>query len=188
IVNASGSDTKPYKGSSKPGKPKKKNKPKEKKKKKKWIILSIILFVLLASAIAALFVIPGFLQPKVTAVPDVVEWEYDDAVEELEANNLTVEKEETYSDDVEEGFVVKTSPKADRSVKEGSKVTLHVSQGKEKIEFEDYVGKDFSQVKQMLDDEEYSEVIQMEKFSDDPDGEIIKQIQPDPGEEVIPSE
>src|SRR5699024_9765982 len=183
IVNASGSDTKPYKGNSKPGKPKKK-----KKKKKKWIILSIILFVLLTSAIAALFVIPGFLQPKVTTVPDGVEWEYDEAVEELEANNLTVEKEETYSDDVEEGFVVKTNPRADRSVKEGSEVTLYVSQGKEKIEFEDYVGKDFSQVKQMLDDEEYSEVIQMEKFSDDPDGEIIKQIQPDPGEEVIPSE
>src|SRR5699024_5409151 len=188
VVHASGDDTKPFKGKAKPGEPKKGKKAKGKKKKKKLLILSIVLYVLLAYAVAALFIIPGFLQPKSTTVPDVIECEYDEAVEELEANHLEVEKEEIFSEEIEEGYIVKTSPRADRTVKEGSKVTLYVSQGKEKIAFEDYVGKDFSQVKQMLDDREFSEVISMEKFSDAPEGEITKQIQPDPGQEIIPSD
>src|SRR5699024_2024223 len=176
IIHSSGGDTKPYKGKSPSADQKKEKKPKG-KKRKKWIILSIIFFVLLLSGIAALFIIPGILQPKTTTIPDVIEWEYEEAVAELEANNLKAEKEDTYSEDIEKGHVVKTDPRPDRTVKEGSTVTLFVSQGKEEVEFEDYIGKDFSQVKQMLEEQEYDNIISIEKFSDADEGEIITQIQ-----------
>lgn len=185
-VHASGDDTKPYKGNQKGKKQKKKKKPKG-KKKKKWLIISIIILVLLVSGIAALFIIPGILQPKTTTVPDVVEWEYDEAVEELEANKLEAEKEERYSEDIEEGLIIKSDPRADRTIKEGSTVTLYISQGKEEVEFDDHVGKDYSQVERMLEEKGY-EVLSIDKFSDADEGEITKQIQPNQGKEVVPSE
>lgn len=186
LVHAGGQDTKPYKGNKK-GKKSKKKKKQKGKKKKKWLIISIIILVLLLSGIAALFIIPGILQPKTTSVPDVVEWEYDEAVEELESINLEADKEERYSEDIDEGLIIKSDPKADRTVKEGSTITLYVSQGKEEVEFDDYVGKDYSQVERMLEEKGY-EVLSIDKFSDAEEGEITKQIEPNPGKEVVPSE
>lgn len=163
----------------------KKNKNK-KKKKKKWIIL-LILFILLASGIAALFIIPGILQPEDVTVPDVSEMEYDEAVEELEMHNLSAEEELIFSEEIEEGLVVRSDPRAGRTVKEESTITLFVSQGKEKVNFSDYVGRDYSQVRRILEEEGF-EVIAYEKFSDRPVGEIITQIQPTPNGDVVPSE
>ncbi|MGY0692340.1 Stk1 family PASTA domain-containing Ser/Thr kinase [Virgibacillus sp. FSP13] len=193
IVHQTNGNTKKYNEEAveKPKKSKKKKnkkKNKGKNKKKKWIIIAVILFILLASGVAALFIIPGVLQPKDVDVPNVVDMEYDDAVDELEKLNLKIEKEMMYSEDVEEGIVVKTDPRVGKTVKEESPVTVFVSQGREKVTFSDYVGKDFSQVKRLLEDEDYQEVISYEKYSDKPAGEIITQIQPTPDSEVIPSE
>src|SRR5699024_5209995 len=49
------------------------------------------------------------------------------------------------------------------------------------------VGKNFNQVKRILEDAGF-EVIAYEKVSDQPEGEIITQIQPNEGSEVVPSE
>jgi len=165
---------------------KKENKPK-KGKKKLWIFLSILLFILLASGIAALFLIPSLLQPEEIDMPDVIEMEYAKAKELLESNNLVVEREDIFSDDIEEGYVAESDPEPERMVQEESEVTLYVSQGKEKVIFDDYVGQDFSQVKRLLEDEGYN-VIAYEKYSDRPVGEIITQIQPDADSEVVPGE
>lgn len=166
-------------------KEKKKKQPKKKNKRgKKWFIFIVILLLLLAGSAVTAFMI---LKPKDVEIPNLVEMEYEEALEELTALNLQVEQEPVYSDDIEEGFVVETDPKAGRVVKEKSTVTLSVSEGKEKFIFEDYVGEDYSRVKQALEKQGY-EVIAYEEHSDQPVGEIITQIQPVPEAEVIPDE
>ncbi|WP_188454437.1 Stk1 family PASTA domain-containing Ser/Thr kinase [Virgibacillus oceani] len=167
---------------------KKDKKKKNKSKKKKWIIILVVLFMLLATGIAALFVLPDLLQPAEVDVPDVANMEYEDAVNELESVKLKPEKEVIPSEDVEEGIVIKTNPRFGKTVKEGSKVTVFVSSGKEKVAFPDYLGDDFSQVERLLEEAGYDEIIPIEKFSDKQVGEIITQIQPAPDTEVVPSE
>lgn len=166
----------------------KKSKKPKKAKKKKWRRLLLIIFILIASGLAALFIIPGIFQPKDVVIPDVIGMTYEEAVEELEKVNLEAEKEDTHSEEVEEGLVVKTNPNVGRTAKEKSTVTVLVSVGKEKFKMEDYVGKDFDQVKRLLEEKGYEDVIAYEKHSDKPVGEILSQIQPTPDTEVIPSE
>ncbi|MEC5422742.1 Stk1 family PASTA domain-containing Ser/Thr kinase [Virgibacillus sp. C22-A2] len=165
----------------------KKEKKKKKKGRKKWVVIFIIALILLTSGIAALFIIPGILQPKDVIVPDVINMEYEEAVEELGNRNLLFEQELIYSEEVEEGLVVKTDPNPGRTVKEDSTVVVYVSQGKERVVFSDYVGREYSQVERLLEDD-YEEVIAYEKHSDRPVGEIITQIQPEPGSEVVPGD
>lgn len=167
---------------------KKSTKKKNNKRKKKWKKILLIIFILLILAVSTLFAVTTFMQPKDVTVPDLTELEYEEAVNELEKNNLQSERELIYSEEIEEDYVVKTSPRAGRTVKENSIVTIYVSDGKEKIVFDDYVGQDFSQVKRLLQDKGYDDVIAYEKYSDQPVGEIISQIQPTSESEVVPSE
>ncbi|UFU00983.1 Stk1 family PASTA domain-containing Ser/Thr kinase [Radiobacillus kanasensis] len=160
-----------------------------KKKRKKAIIwVSSILVILLGAIVAALFILPTLLQPDDVKIPDVAGKEYEEALRELNEKNLQVTREEINSDEVPEGYVVKTDPKAGMQVKEGSKVTVFTSQGQEKVEFEDYVGRDSSQIENLLTQLGFKEVIFYEKFSEEPAGQIITQIQPQPGTEVIPED
>ncbi|WBX79614.1 Stk1 family PASTA domain-containing Ser/Thr kinase [Virgibacillus salarius] len=198
IVHQTNGPTKPYKetdksldhnkGKKTKKKQKKKRPKKPKSKKKKWFIASIILFLLLAAVTVALFVYPDMFQPKDVTVPDVTDMAYDDATSELEELGFVVEREKIHSEDIEDGNVVKTDPTAGSTIKEGTTITLYVSQGKEKVEFADYVGKDFSQVKRLLEDEGYEVLDPYEEYSDQPVGEIIEQIQPTPDSEVVPSD
>src|SRR5699024_8832907 len=74
--------------------------------------------------------------------------------------------------------------------KEDSVVTVFVSEGKEPVEFADYVGRDFGQVKRLLEDRGFlaENIEAIEKYSDKPVDEIIAQIEPEPDSEVVPSE
>ncbi|WP_164669053.1 Stk1 family PASTA domain-containing Ser/Thr kinase [Virgibacillus doumboii] len=159
----------------------------KRKKNKKWLIFFIVLFTLLASGIAALFVVPKFLQPEDVEIPDVSSMEYEQAMAELQNLNLKTNRELEYSDDIEDGIVIKTDPEAGNTVKEEDTVTLIVSQGKEKVEFDDYIGDDFDQTKRILEDKGFDDVTGEEVFSDRPVGEILSQ-QPSSGSEVIPAE
>ncbi|MFD1849102.1 Stk1 family PASTA domain-containing Ser/Thr kinase [Oceanobacillus bengalensis] len=166
----------------------KKKPKKEKKGKKKWLIIFSVLFIILASGITALFIFPGFLQPSDVTIPDIIEMESDEATDMLEELNLVVEEESVFSEDIDEGLVVRTNPNPGRTVKEETVVTLFVSEGKERVVFDDYVGRDFSQVETLLDREGFNDIITYEKYSDRPVGEIIRQISPNPDDEVIPGE
>lgn len=161
----------------------KKKKPKKKRKIKKWIIIFTLLFVLIAIFLAALIL----TSPKDVTVPDLVEMEYEEAVEALEELNLIAEQELIYSDELEEGLVVRTDPVKGRTIKEGSTVKLFVSEGEEKVVFEDYVGQDFNQVKRMLEERGF-EVRAYKEYSDEPKNTILSQIEPAEGKEVVPSE
>src|SRR5690625_1352798 len=159
--------------------------PKKKRFYKRKGFIATVLILLLVGAALTIFALNG---PKDVTIPDdLIGMEYEEAKEELENLNLKVNKELIPSEEVEEGNVVKTDPGAGRTVKEKSTVDVFVSDGKKKEEFGDYVGKNYNQVKRILEDEGY-EVIAYEKVSDQPVGEIITQIQPTPGSEVVPSE
>lgn len=161
-----------------------KMKPKKKKRKwKKWLLLLLALLLIGIIALVVLFM----TSPKDVIIPeDLVEMEYEAALDELEQLNLKTERELMPSDEVEEGHVIKTDPQAGRTVKEGSTVTLFVSEGEETVEFDDYTGRDFTQVERMLKDKGF-DVIKYDEYSDESSGTIINQIQPSPESEVAPS-
>lgn len=173
--------------SAKPIKEKSKKKKKKKKKKKLWFFL-FVLPLLLILVTLAIFVIPLLLKDKETTVPNLINKEYEDAVDVLEANDLKTERAFVYSDDVEQGFVVKTSPKSGKKVKEETLITVYVSQGKEKVTIDNYTDESYEATKKILEDLGYYNIMQYEKFSDLPKGQILNQIQPIPGTEVVPSE
>ncbi|MDL4840015.1 Stk1 family PASTA domain-containing Ser/Thr kinase [Aquibacillus rhizosphaerae] len=176
-------------GKEEKGEDKKGKKGKKKKKRKKVILWITVIFVALFGAIlAALFILPNWLQPKDVDIPDVEGMEYDEAYDELTALNLIVEREEMYSEDIEEGHVVKTDPEPGMTVKEGKTVIVFSSQGKEKVTVGDYVGQDYNQVRQLLSQTGYKEVTRNDIHSDRPEGEIVGQVEPQQGSEVVPDE
>lgn len=183
IIHQTNQATKNYEGEENKAK-----KPKKKKRSKKKRILLVSIPILLVAGILALFIIPGLLQPKEVEVPDVIDKHYEDAIDELEKKNLKVKEEYIFSEDIEEEHVVKTDPKTNKTVKEESVVTIFISQGREKLSFGDYVGRDFSQVKRLLNEQGFTDINSTDKYSDKPVGEIIGQVKPEANSEVIPGD
>src|SRR5699024_4067898 len=122
------------------------------------------------------------------AIPDVTQMEYEEAARKLEEQNLNLEQEFIHTDQLVGDLVVRTNSKSGRTVKEDSNVAIYVSDGKEKVVYKAYIGRDFNQVKRLLEDKGYEDIIAYEKHSDKPVGEIITQIQPSPDSEVVPDE
>src|SRR5699024_6998651 len=71
---------------------------------------------------------------------------------------------------------------------EKSVIDVYVSEGKERVVFEDHVGKMFAQVERILLEKGYQEVRSYDVVSDEPVGQIVKQIQPDADSEVVPED
>src|SRR5699024_685830 len=124
--------------------------------------------------------------PKDVAIPDVAGEEYEEAKDTLEELELEVEKDESPSEEIEEDHIINTEPKAGKTIKEGDTITLSVSNSKEKVDFEDYIGKESDKTKQKEEDEDYNEVTDYEKNSEQPEDKIIEQIQQQEGEEIVP--
>ena len=162
------------------------HKKQKKKRRKRWLLWFIPLMLILIGA--AIYFAPKIFGPQDRTVPDLINKEYEDVVDVLEGQNLRTERAYMYSDEIDEGYVAKTSPKAGKVIKEDSVVTVYVSQGKEKITMNDYSDKDFDNVEKELLEMGFNNIIPYEKYSDEPKGEILKQIQPTPGNEVVPSE
>ncbi|WP_173916527.1 Stk1 family PASTA domain-containing Ser/Thr kinase [Halobacillus sp. Marseille-Q1614] len=175
--------TKKAAGKSKKGKKKKSEKPK--KKRRWWVWLLTIFLVLILAGAAILFALPNLLEPDDVEMIDVTGMEYEEAYSQLRELNLDVQRETVFSDDVEEGSVVRTDPEAGTMIKEQSRVTVYSSKGKERITFEDYVGQSYERIKEELDEQGFANVLAIEENSDRPRGEIIEQIQPQAGDEVV---
>lgn len=104
------------------------------KKSKKWMVFLISFSALvLIAAIIALFVLPKMLIPDDIEIPEVAGKTYEEAFSELTELGLEVERESVYDEEIEEDLVVKTSPRAGNTVKEGATVTIVTSMGQEKI-------------------------------------------------------
>ena len=145
-----------------------------------WILSGI--FLLIVIALVAAFVI----YPKLTEVPDVKIPDVSGlTIEEAEAKlkekgfEVALEVEYVASEDIEKGKVVKTSPSIGRIVKEGQVIILYESTGSEVYEIENYVGKNYIEVKTILENN-YGLNVVIEKMEPEDDKEygeqeIIKQ-------------
>lgn len=168
-------DTQPV---AKPLPEKKKKEKKKKKKKKKWPIILVSVFLFMAVlGVLAITVFPDLIEPKDVQVPDVSGKEVEDAVAELIAAGFTVRDTKPISDpDVEEGLVVKTDPKAGRTVKEGTSIDIYESTGKEKFELADYQGRQYDDVVRLLESKNFKSIEKTEENNEsEPPGTILDQ-------------
>ncbi|MFC5541297.1 Stk1 family PASTA domain-containing Ser/Thr kinase [Ureibacillus suwonensis] len=162
----------------------KKQKVKQKKNRKKlWTIIGgsalllIILFIVLINLIL----------PDKVEIPDVSNMEVEEATDILEKAGFEIgEIREKNSDEVEEGLVIETDPKAGLTRAKGSKIDLIVSVGDEEVEMQDYVGKQLDQVLSIIRDK-FKDVNVVEEYSNQSEGTIISQ-DPSPGEAVVPED
>ena len=129
---------------------------KENKKQNKLLVILLSVFAGLIIVTASIvLLLPKIMSQKNIEIPDVT------AKSMVEASNILTnagfvvapEEEIKYLPDenIEEGYVVKTSPAVGKIVKEGSKVVLYVSSGDETFVMEDYIGKNYIETKTILE-------------------------------------
>lgn len=172
--------------------PKKDAKPSPKKKKRKkwpWVAGSITALLILL-LVFSMFILPAIRAAQTVEIPDLKGEEYDDAVAALVDKGLKIgDTTEMSSEEVDEGKVVKTDPKAGKPVKKGHTVVIYISTGKEKVAFSDYTGELFEDAKDLLEKLGFdvNNIQKEEVYDDSPAGTIIEQT-PSPNTEVVPDE
>ncbi|WP_394233392.1 Stk1 family PASTA domain-containing Ser/Thr kinase [Niallia oryzisoli] len=161
----------------------------KKKRKKLPIILFSILSILIILVVLTITVLPGLLSPKDIAIPDVSGMELDQAVSELVTAGFVVgETKEISHEELEEGYVVKTEPKAGKKVKEGTKITIFESSGKQSFELLDYTDRMYDDVVTLLKEKGFKDIKKKEVNDDHAAVGIILEQNYPAGEEVIPEE
>ncbi|KIL50424.1 non-spific serine/threonine protein kinase [Jeotgalibacillus alimentarius] len=158
----------------------------KKKKRKKWPwITALVLLLLISGGVMAAM---GIFGPSQVQVPDVTGEDVNDAEDILTEAGLTV-GDIIYepNEDIEEDIVIRTSPKATRSLDEGEPVNLTVSSGKETVEVDGYVGRNFNSSEDLIRDAGFRGIDPEEKFDDAAEGTILEQ-DPEEGEEVVPGD
>ena len=85
-------------------------------------------------------VISSGKKAKEVKVPDVLGMSEDDAMRILSDKNLLPEFDYDFSDDVDEGEVISTTPATGAKIEEGKKVSVIISKGSKKIEVPKLVG------------------------------------------------
>ena len=123
----------------------------EKSKKSLWITLGILGAIILIALIFFLFKL--FTKKPDIKIADVTNMTVEEAEEKLtdQGFKVTSEDVEEYNDTIEEGKVIRTNPKAGRSVKKGTTITLYVSKGIEGFDAENYVGQNYLTIKATLE-------------------------------------
>lgn len=129
----------------------------ETKSSKLLIALIVILAILLIGGLSA-FMILGKKVPDVK-VPDVSNLTVVDAENKLKEYGFEVELETVKEkSNIEAGKVIKTEPRQGRSIKKGSKITIYESIGSS-YKIEDYTGRNYIEVKTLLENVYKLEVI-----------------------------
>ena len=173
----------------------KKEKEETKNEKKLLITLASIFTGLIVLTAAIVFLLPHLSKGKTIEVPDVSKLSKKDATNKLVKAGFNVTcGEEDYkpvaSDEIEEGYVVKTDPEAGTYVKEGRNICIHVSTGESSFTLEDYTGMNYLEAKGKLDEKckeyECNVIIDKEKVKEEDnieDNTVIKTL-PEKGEVV----
>jgi serine/threonine-protein kinase len=120
--------------------------------------------------------------PGNVLVPTVAGLPREQALKELQKADLKVSVEERSSDDIREGYALRTTPEAGRQVVKGSRVTLFVSTGPEQVAVPDVTGISRESAEDSLRAEGLKVVVR-EEPSDTPEGEVVSQ-DPAAGTEV----
>lgn len=137
--------------------------------------------ILLASAllVAASLIWIFSRTPANIAIPNVSGQTVAEAKEALKKANFEVGEEKTEaSDTVAEGRIIRTDPEAGSSRKEGTKVNLIVSSGKQSFQLSNYVGRKYTDVVAELKEKKVPEnLIKMEEeeSSESEPGTILRQ-------------
>ncbi|KXT84637.1 Stk1 family PASTA domain-containing Ser/Thr kinase [Streptococcus oralis] len=103
--------------------------------------------------------------PATIAIPDVTGQTVAEAKEALKKSKFEAGEEKSEaSDTVAEGRVIRTDPEAGSSRKEGTKVNLIVSSGKQSFQLDNYVGRKYTEVVAELKEKKVPEnLIKMEE-------------------------
>ncbi len=117
-----------------------------------WVLSGIFLFIIVA-LIGIFLVYPKIMSVPNVVIPDVTQMTVIEAEKTLKKQGFEVKTEIEYigDDDVEKGLVVKTSPSIGREVKKGTEITLYESTGKVAYTIENYIGKNYIEVKTILE-------------------------------------
>ena len=128
--------------------------------------ICILLFLGLASLV---IIYPKLTEVKEVTITDVSNMDVSEAREKLEALGLNVNTELTYksSSTVEQGKVIQTEPVSGRTVKKGKNVTLVISSGVKGVVLENYVGKNYYEIKEKLETAGIKINIETEDITDD---------------------
>lgn len=157
-------------------------KPQAKKKRRWWwLLIPIILIVVIVAFILS--------RPVQVVIPeDLIGMTQEEAIDRLEEYSLEIGEIITRPhDEYDEGIVFRVNPNTGATVLEGSEVDLYVSLGEEPFEIEDYVGRNYDEVRAELDELGFEVTSEEETSETIPEGAIIEQ-NISSGEEVIPSE
>lgn len=156
-----------------------KAKTKKKKSRRMFGTLMKIFFAVVIVAIA-IFTYLTLTSPSTVSVPDVAGSSLSEAKTTIKSSGLKVGAvHKVSSDTVESGYVIKTSPTAGSSKKEGSSIDIYVSKGSSGFKIKDYTGQDYqTAVKDLVNNYGVSESqIEIEEVStsDYDEGVIISQ-------------
>ena len=123
----------------------------EEPKRKNTLITILTIFFLLLLITGALFWLITTREVKDITVPNVAGLSTDEAIEKLKNAGFTYTTEQKNSDKVEEGYVIKTTPKAGSTRKKGDTITIIESSGGTFHYLENYNGKKYTEVKAKLE-------------------------------------
>lgn len=158
-----------------------------KKQNKLLIVLGSIFTILIVTITTVVLLIPALTTNKEIYVPDVTGCSVEDAIKALQDAGFVVasDQQKIASESVELGKVVKTSPLANTKRTKNTEVTLWVSEGDTKITLENYVGKNYLEVKGKLEALKVNVIVEKKSSSDEntKEGVIIEQ-SPKEGEKV----
>ncbi|NLM13678.1 MAG: PASTA domain-containing protein, partial [Epulopiscium sp.] len=130
--------------------------PEEKDPKEKWVtagaVFTAFILMIIISLIGIKF-IKDYLEPKVVAVPSLVNMDVDDAKELLEEKELILKvSEETYHDEIPEGKIIMQDPEEGTIINLNSEVEVIVSKGIQTIEVPNVENRDYDYAESMLED------------------------------------
>ena len=138
-----------------------------------WVLSGVIM-VIIIGLITFFFIIPSLTKVPNVVIPDVSKMSVIEAEKILRKQGFDVASDIEYigDDEIEKGLVVKTSPSIGREVKKGTEIILYESTGKVAYTVENYVGKNYIEVKTILTNN-YGLNVVIEKIEPEEDEENI---------------
>ena len=147
-------------------------------KKRKFRFRYLILLATIGLVAASLIWILS-RTPATIAIPDVAGQTVAEAKETLKKANFEIGEEKSEaSEKVEEGRIIRTDPEAGKTRKEGSKINLVVSSGKQSFQLSNYIGRKSTDVIAELKQKKVPEnliKIEEEESSESEAGTVLRQ-------------
>ena len=147
-------------------------------KKRKFRVRYMILLASIVLVAASLVWILS-RTPATIAIPDVAGQTVAEAKETLKKANFEIGEEKTEaSEKVEEGRIIRTDPGAGTGRKEGTKINLVVSSGKQSFQLSNYIGRKSTDVIAELKQKKVPEnliKIEEEESSESEEGTVLRQ-------------